>query len=168
MWSSRRRLLLSALYDFLSPLRIWLLILVDITGPSFGAGYNGLWGFGSVVKSSPANARDVCLFPGLGRSPGEENGSLLQYSCLGNSMNRGVWWATVHGVSKSRTWHKDWVHMHTMTCPFMAVLPHYQSYFFKALNKSHIWAHPNEAWDWMKRQQGALYICLFSSMLAIL
>ena len=121
-----------------------------------------------VVNNLPAIARDESLFPGLGRSPGEENGSLLQYSCLGNSMNRGVWWATVHGVSKSRTWHKDWVHMHTMTCPFMAVLPHYQSYFFKALNKSHIWAHPNEAWDWMKRQQGALYICLFSSMLAIL
>ena len=38
--------------------------------------------------------------PGLGRSPGEGNGNLLQYSCLGNVMGRRAWWATVHGVSK--------------------------------------------------------------------
>ena len=42
-------------------------------------------------------------FPGQGRSPGEGNGNPLQYSCLENSMDRGAWWATVHGVSKSRT-----------------------------------------------------------------
>ena len=49
------------------------------------------------VKNPPANAgdaRDVGLVPGLGRSPGEGNGSPLQYSCLENSMNRGTWWAT--------------------------------------------------------------------------
>ena len=40
--------------------------------------------------------------PGLGRSPGEGNGNLLQYSCLGNPMDRGAWWATVHGVAKVR------------------------------------------------------------------
>jgi len=38
------------------------------------------------------------LIPGLGRSPAEGNGYLLQYSCLDNSMDRGGWWATVHGV----------------------------------------------------------------------
>ena len=38
--------------------------------------------------------------PGLGRSPGEENGNPLHYSCLGNSMDRGAWWATVHGVTE--------------------------------------------------------------------
>ena len=53
-----------------------------------------------VIKNQPANARDVGLFPGLGRSPGEENGSLLQYSCLGNSMNRGTTWATILRVTK--------------------------------------------------------------------
>ena len=40
--------------------------------------------------------------PGLGRSPGEGNGNPLQYSCLGNPMDRGAWWATVHGVAKSQ------------------------------------------------------------------
>ena len=49
-----------------------------------------------------ANA-DVGSIPGLGRSPGEGNGNSLQYSCLGNPMDRGAWWATVHGVAKSRT-----------------------------------------------------------------
>ena len=41
--------------------------------------------------------------PGLGRSPGEEDGNPLQYSCLGNSMDRGAWWATVYGIAKSQT-----------------------------------------------------------------
>ena len=43
------------------------------------------------------------LIPGLGRSPGEGNGNPLQYSCLESLMNRGAWWATVHGVAKSWT-----------------------------------------------------------------
>ena len=45
--------------------------------------------------------------PGLGRSPGEGNGNTLQYSCLGNPMDRGNWWATVHGVTKIWTWLSD-------------------------------------------------------------
>ena len=57
----------------------------------------------SVVKNLPANAGDVGLICGLGRSPGEGNGNPLQYSCLGNPMDRGAWWATVCGVSKSQT-----------------------------------------------------------------
>ena len=48
--------------------------------------------------------RDSGLIPGLGRSAGERNGKPLQYACLENSMDRGAWWATVHGVAKSRTW----------------------------------------------------------------
>ena len=55
---------------------------------------------GSVVKNSPANAGDPDLISGSGRSPGEGNGNPLQYSCPDNSMNRGAWWATVHGVTK--------------------------------------------------------------------
>ena len=54
----------------------------------------------SVVKNPPANAGEVGLVPGLGRSPGERNGNPLHYSCLGNSMDRGAWWATIHGVAK--------------------------------------------------------------------
>jgi len=54
----------------------------------------------SVVKNLPANAGDVGSIPDLGRPPGEGNGNPLQYSFLGNSMDRGAWWATVHGVTK--------------------------------------------------------------------
>ena len=59
-----------------------------------------------VVKTLPANAgdiRDLGFIPGLGNSPGEENGHPLQYSCLENPMDRGAWTATVHGVAKSQT-----------------------------------------------------------------
>ena len=55
---------------------------------------------GSVVKNSPASAGNMCSVPGWGRSPGERNGNPLQYSWLGNPMDRGAWGATVHGVSK--------------------------------------------------------------------
>ena len=53
-----------------------------------------------VVKNPPDNAGDEGLIPGLGRFPREENGNPLQYSCLGNPMDGGVWRATVHGVTK--------------------------------------------------------------------
>ena len=53
-----------------------------------------------MVKNLPANTGDVGLIPGSGRSPGEGNGYPLQHSCLGNSMDRGAWRATVHGVMK--------------------------------------------------------------------
>ena len=59
-----------------------------------------------VVKNSHANAgdvRDMGSIPGLRRSPGEGNGNPLQYSCLENSMDRGVWQATVYGAAKSHT-----------------------------------------------------------------
>ena len=59
-----------------------------------------------VVKSPPAKAgdiRDVGLIPGWGRSPGGGHGNPLQDSCLENPMDRGAWWATVHGVAKSQT-----------------------------------------------------------------
>ena len=58
---------------------------------------------GSLVKNPPANAVDAGSIPGLGRSRGEGNDNPLQYSCLENSMDRGVWWARVHGVPKSQT-----------------------------------------------------------------
>ena len=58
---------------------------------------------GSVVKNPPVNAGDVGSTPGSERSPGEGNGNLLQYSCLGNPMDKGTWCAAVHGGSKSWT-----------------------------------------------------------------
>ena len=51
-------------------------------------------------KESACNAGDMTLIPGSGRSPGEGNGNPLQYYCLGNSIERGVRWAIVHGVAK--------------------------------------------------------------------
>ena len=56
---------------------------------------------GSDGKESACNAGDPGSTPGLGRSPGERNGNPLQYSCLENPMDRGVWWATVCRVAKS-------------------------------------------------------------------
>ena len=59
---------------------------------------------GSVVKTPPANARDVGdsgSIPGSGRFPGEGNDNPLQYSCLENLMDRGAWWAAVNGITKS-------------------------------------------------------------------
>ena len=74
-----------------SLLILWRLVLfTDFT-------WYGCIPSGSVVKNSPADAGDSGSIPGLGRSPGK-NGNPLQYSCLGNLMDRGAWQATVHGV----------------------------------------------------------------------
>ena len=56
-----------------------------------------------LVKNPPASAGDAGLMPGWGRSPGGGNGNPLQYSCLGNPMDKGAWQAAVHGVAKSQT-----------------------------------------------------------------
>ena len=63
------------------------------------------WGFpgGSDSKESTCQAGDLGLIPGLQRPSGEGNGYPLQYAGLENSMGRGAWWATVHGVAKSQT-----------------------------------------------------------------
>ena len=58
---------------------------------------------GSNGKESACNTGDPGLISGSGRSPGGGNGNPFQYSCLGNLMDRGAWWATVHGVAKSQT-----------------------------------------------------------------
>ena len=70
------------------------------------------------VKNLLANAVDIKvsgLIPGWGKSPGEENSYSLQYSCLGNPMDRGAWWAIVHGVTKSWTGPSDSTHMQYFT-----------------------------------------------------
>ena len=61
-----------------------------------------------VVKNSPENAGDMDSIPGSRRSPGWENGTPLQYSCLWNPIDRGAWLATVHGATKSSTRLNDW------------------------------------------------------------
>ena len=61
------------------------------------------WCSGKDLPAKAGDARDASSIPGLGRAPRVGNGSPLHYSCLGNSMDRGAWWATVHGVAKNRT-----------------------------------------------------------------
>ena len=84
---------------------LWLMRIFCIIHLSSNTGLMGLPG-GTVVKNSPSSAGDVAevgSIPVSGRSPGGGNGNPLQYSCLENPMDRGAWWATVHGVTKSRT-----------------------------------------------------------------
>ena len=79
-------------------------------------------------KESTCKVEDVGSIPGLERSPGGGRGNPLQYSCLENPMDRGAWWATVHGVTKSRTCLKQWACMHSwfiMLCSF----PVYSKWF---------------------------------------
>ena len=71
---------------------------------------------GSVGKDSASNAGDtgdVCSIPGLGRSPGEGNDNPLQDSCLGNSMDRGAWWAAVQRAAESYMTERVCAHTHT-------------------------------------------------------
>ena len=62
-----------------------------------------IWACISEGKESACSAGDPDSTSGLGRLPGEGDGNPLQYSCQENSMDRGAWWATVHGVAKSQT-----------------------------------------------------------------
>ena len=76
-------------------LEIWVSTFAAFPSTGFLGGSDG--------KESACNAGDLGLIFGRERSLGEGNGYPLQYCCLENSMDRGAWWALVHGVSKSRT-----------------------------------------------------------------
>ena len=101
------------------------------------------------VKNLPANAgdtRDVGLIPGLGRSPGEENGNPLQHSCLENPMGRVTWWATIHRVAKSQTRLSSHTHTHTHTAVITSLatlLPdHLYPYSWEMLCFESLWLWP--------------------------
>ena len=81
------------IYSFFKDIYITLLSIMGLPG-------------GSVVKNLPDNAGDMGFIPGLRRSPGEGNGNLLQYSCMGNPMDREAGWVIVHGMAKESdmTW----------------------------------------------------------------
>ena len=92
---------------------------------------------GSAGKEPTCNAGDLGLIPGLGRSPGEGKGYPLQYSCLENPMDRGTWWATVHGVAESWTQLSVWEHTQgggskriLLWCMSNSVLPLFSSKSF--------------------------------------
>ena len=73
---------------------------------------------GTVVENLPANAGDLGLIPGSGKPTGGGNGTPLQYSCLKNSMDRGLWQAIVHGVTKRWTWLNNSVAAASINIPF--------------------------------------------------
>ena len=92
-----------------------------------------------LVKSPPANAgdaRDTGSIPGSERSYGEGNGSSLQYSCLGNSTDRGVWRAAVHGVAKSRAWLSTQASILYMVSTYTLVNPDSLFFFSDSLKPS--------------------------------
>ena len=71
---------------------------------------------GKGFTCSAGDLREECSICGSGRSPREGNGNPLQYSCLGNPMDRGAWQATVHGVAESHTWLINWACVHALEC----------------------------------------------------
>ena len=88
-----------------------------------------------VVKNPPASSgdlRDTGLIPGSRRSPGVGSGIPLQYSCLGNSKDRGAWQVTVHGASRSQTWLSGWAWSHVHICIFVYIYMYMKlfSYFW--------------------------------------
>ena len=74
------------------------------------AGFSGRF----VVKNPPSDIGDLGSIPGSGRLPEEGNGNPVQYSCLGKPIDRGSWWAAVHGVTKSQTQLSKWEHTHNL------------------------------------------------------
>ena len=96
-WSSTLKIKLVILFTIYSLCTIYVQFkyVQNYLSININLGFPG----GSVVKNLPANAGDAGSIPGSGRSP-EGNGNPLQYSCLGNPMDRGAWWATVHEVAR--------------------------------------------------------------------
>ena len=84
---------------------------------------------GSEVKASAWNAGDPGLIPGSGRSPEEGNGTPLQYSCLENPMEGGVWQATVHGVAKSRTRLSDFTSLTALDIKKVLILFYFKTFY---------------------------------------
>ena len=105
---------------------------------NYSCGFPG----GSDGKASVCNAGDPGSIPGLGRSPGEENGSPLQDYCLENLMDGGAWWAIVHRVTKSWTWLKQLnMHPHTHT--------HTHAEFYQRQTWKSFYRLLKNLWDWI-------------------
>ena len=105
-WATNLLVVHALVHPHTFPPESLFLILFSLILPRYLSDQMGFPG-GSPVKNLPANAGDVGLIPVSGRSPREGNGNPLQYSCLGNSMDRGTWQAIVHGVAKSWTRLRD-------------------------------------------------------------
>ena len=119
----------------------------------------GPWSIGSISSGSAGNEEDPGWIPESGRSPGEGNGNPLQYSCLENAMDRGAWWATVHGVAESQIrlsdLHSDTCLPSDVTCPAQGpVITHLGLTFPSSSSHTTTWhsAWPAELfWHWLYR-----------------
>ena len=117
---------------------------------------------GAEVKVSACNIGDLGSIPGLGRSPGEGNGTPLQYSCLENPMDGGAWWATVHG--SQRVGH-DWAtsfHCHFMVSKYiyMSLFPVFRG--IAAVLWTFVWSFSPETLSFLLFQLGFWVLrCLF-------
>ena len=98
-----------------------------------------------MVKASAYNAGDPGSIPGLGRSPGEGNGSPLQYSCLESLMDRGAWQAIVQGVTKSQTRLSDFIFTFFKNCIIYCGYPTPYQNFVNSPNETPLNLHP--MWD---------------------
>ena len=99
--------------QFICTVEFYVASMKEATIKRRGHSYTRGFPAGSEVKASACNAGDLGSIPGSGRSPGEENGNPLQYSCLENPMDGGAWWATVHRVAKSWTRLNDFTSLHS-------------------------------------------------------
>ena len=112
------------------------------------------------AKESACNAGDLGSIPGSGRSPGKGNGNPLQYSCLGNPMDRKAWWAIVHGVTKSQRWLRDYhVHFSPVWAPDLRSL--YSFLMHQLLLVSFPW-QPSFSSDYLKDSCSSPFSCLFA------
>ena len=112
----------------------------------------------TVVKNLPANAGDIGSFPGWGRSPKEENGNSLQYSCLENPMDKGAWWATVHRVTKSQTQLSMHIHIISLKVKAPLLLPHFPMWRdFNQSRDSHIFCGKSGGGGGSFRKSGKAY-----------
>ena len=118
---------------------------------------------GSDGEESTRSAGDPVSIPGLGRSPGEGNGNPLQYSCLENPMDRGVWQATVHGVTESDT--TEWLSLSLQIfyCKHRPVFRllwrrglRWRGWFL-SLGKQQLWKNSHEKQSWIKIFWQGLY-----------
>ena len=104
-----------------------------------------------MVKNLPVIQWDPSLIHGSGRSPGEGNGNSLNYSCLENPVDRGVWWATVHGIAKNQTQLSDLTLPHTFSFCFTDYTKAFDcldhSKLWKILKEMGILDHLNTSWE---------------------